>query len=127
MNEFRDQLQHARKAQRNTFIIAGAVMVATSLFVVALMGYVNGTPILIKPEDASQTAKLRVVNGIAGAFARVVYSIAGNITVRVTADGFEDYPIKIKRKLQRETTRQLSDLDLCDHSMLGCDHIYQKR
>lgn len=45
----------------------------------------------------------------------------------VTAEGFEDYPIKIKRKLQRETTRQLSDLDLCDHSMPGCDHVYQKR
>ena len=70
-------------------------MVATSMFVVALMGYVNGTPILIKPEDASQTAKLRVVNGIAGVFARVVYSIAGNIIVRVTADGFEGKVIEI--------------------------------
>ena len=28
----------------------------------------------------------------------------------MTADGFEDYPAQIKRKLQRETTRQLSDL-----------------
>lgn len=28
----------------------------------------------------------------------------------MTADGFEDYPEQIKRKLQRETTRQLSDL-----------------
>lgn len=28
----------------------------------------------------------------------------------VTADGFEDYPEQIKRKLQRETTRQLSAL-----------------
>ncbi|MFK7745787.1 MAG: DUF1194 domain-containing protein [Roseobacter sp.] len=28
----------------------------------------------------------------------------------MTANGFEDYPEQIKRKLQRETTRQLSDL-----------------
>lgn len=28
----------------------------------------------------------------------------------ITAEGFEDYPEKIKRKLQRETTRQLSGL-----------------
>lgn len=29
----------------------------------------------------------------------------------VTANGFEDYPAQIKRKLQRETTKQLSSLD----------------
>ena len=29
----------------------------------------------------------------------------------VTANGFEDYPVQIRRKLQRETTKQLLSLD----------------
>jgi hypothetical protein len=29
----------------------------------------------------------------------------------MTANGFADYPDRIRRKLQRETVRQLSDLD----------------
>ena len=36
--------------------------------------------------------------------------IHGDGAFVVTADGFEDYPEQIKRKLQRETTRQLSHL-----------------
>lgn len=40
----------------------------------------------------------------------------------MTADGFEDYPVQIKRKLQRETTRQLSRLHECDHDFARCDH-----
>ncbi|WP_299781239.1 DUF1194 domain-containing protein [uncultured Roseobacter sp.] len=36
--------------------------------------------------------------------------ILGDGAFVITADGFEDYPAQIKRKLQRETTRQLSHL-----------------
>lgn len=36
--------------------------------------------------------------------------ILGEGAFVITADGFEDYPAQIKRKLQRETTRQLSRL-----------------
>jgi Ca-activated chloride channel family protein len=34
--------------------------------------------------------------------------ILGEGAFVMTADGFEDYPVKIRRKLQRETTRQIS-------------------
>jgi Ca-activated chloride channel family protein len=37
--------------------------------------------------------------------------ILGDGAFVMTADGFEDYPEQIRRKLQRETTRQLSGLD----------------
>ncbi|MEM9576445.1 MAG: DUF1194 domain-containing protein [Pseudomonadota bacterium] len=37
--------------------------------------------------------------------------ILGEGAFVVTADGFEDYPEQIKRKLQRETTKQLSSLE----------------
>ena len=37
--------------------------------------------------------------------------ILGEDAFVITADGFEDYPAQIRRKLQRETTRQLSRLD----------------
>ncbi|MFT5799024.1 MAG: Ca-activated chloride channel family protein [Candidatus Azotimanducaceae bacterium] len=37
--------------------------------------------------------------------------IIGEGAFVVTANGFEDYPAQIKRKLQRETTKQLSSLD----------------
>lgn len=36
--------------------------------------------------------------------------IVGEGAFVVTANGFDDYPEQIRRKLQRETTRQLSDL-----------------
>lgn len=48
--------------------------------------------------------------------------IVGEGAFVVTANGFEDYPEQIKRKLQRETTRQLSGLGICDHSFAACDH-----
>ncbi len=95
MNEFKDQLQQARQAQRKAFIIAGTAIVGILLFVVALIGYVNGTPITIKPKDASEIAKLQIVNGIAGAFSKVVYSMTGDITVLVMAGGFASQDIKI--------------------------------
>jgi Ca-activated chloride channel family protein len=37
--------------------------------------------------------------------------ISGPGAFVVTALGFEDYPAQIKRKLQRETTKQLTGLD----------------
>lgn len=36
--------------------------------------------------------------------------IVGERAFVITANGFEDYPAQIRRKLQRETTRQMSDL-----------------
>ncbi|MFC6588727.1 DUF1194 domain-containing protein [Sulfitobacter pacificus] len=43
----------------------------------------------------------------------------------VSAHGFMDYPAQIRRKLQRETTKQLSRLvppGKCDHTSFSCDH-----
>ncbi|TMM51604.1 DUF1194 domain-containing protein [Sulfitobacter sabulilitoris] len=37
--------------------------------------------------------------------------ITGEGAFVITANGFDDYPAQIRRKLQRETLRQLSDLD----------------
>lgn len=52
--------------------------------------------------------------------------IVGEGAFVITADGFEDYPEQIRRKLERETTKQLSRLELdattCDHSVTRCDH-----
>ena len=52
--------------------------------------------------------------------------IVGEGAFVITASGFDDYPEQIRRKLQRETTKQLSRLpfvlDGCDHSALACDH-----
>ena len=46
----------------------------------------------------------------------------GEAAFVMTASGFDDYPAQIKRKLQRETTRQLSGVCQCDHSIATCDH-----
>ncbi len=40
--------------------------------------------------------------------------IIGEGAFVITANGFEDYPEQIKRKLQRETTKQLSMLDVAE-------------
>lgn len=40
--------------------------------------------------------------------------IHGERAFVITADGFEDYPDKIRRKLQRETTKQISSLGARD-------------
>lgn len=51
--------------------------------------------------------------------------IVGEGAFVITATGFEDYPEQIRRKLQRETTKQLSlsgqDRN-CDHGKYLCDH-----
>jgi Ca-activated chloride channel family protein len=51
--------------------------------------------------------------------------IEGEGAFVITAQGFQDYPAQIRRKLQRETTKQLSRLLLsgkCDHTAFRCDH-----
>lgn len=51
--------------------------------------------------------------------------IEGEGAFVITANGFEEYPAQIRRKLQRETTKQLSRLgltEICDHSSFYCDH-----
>lgn len=51
--------------------------------------------------------------------------IEGEGAFVITANGFGEYPAQIRRKLQRETTKQLSRLvlsDNCDHSAFRCDH-----
>lgn len=51
--------------------------------------------------------------------------IEGEGAFVVSANGFMDYPAQIRRKLQRETTKQLSRLvlpDKCDHTSFSCDH-----
>ncbi len=48
--------------------------------------------------------------------------ILGEGAFVVTANGFEDYPEQIRRKLQRETTRQVSALEKRDHSFAARDH-----
>lgn len=52
--------------------------------------------------------------------------IVGEGAFVITANGFEDYPEQIRRKLERETTKQLSRFDgkgiRCDHSGSACDH-----
>jgi len=51
--------------------------------------------------------------------------IVGEGAFVITANGFEDYPEQIRRKLQRETTKRLSRSALppqCDHNDPACDH-----
>ena len=51
--------------------------------------------------------------------------IVGEGAFVITANGFEDYPAQIRRKLQRETTKQLSlsrVSSICDHGYKKCDH-----
>ena len=52
--------------------------------------------------------------------------IVGEGAFVITASGFDDYPEQIRRKLQRETTKQLSRFPRvqpsCDHAGLQCDH-----
>ncbi|MCV3272204.1 DUF1194 domain-containing protein [Roseobacter sinensis] len=51
--------------------------------------------------------------------------IRGEGAFVMTANGFEDYPAQIRRKLQREITRPLSGYRICDHGAFSCDHSYQ--
>ena len=74
------------------------------------------------PEPISQHAALRAQNITVNAIAIETEAvdltayfyenlITGAGAFVMTADGFEDFPVQIKRKLQRETTRHLSAWD----------------
>jgi formylglycine-generating enzyme required for sulfatase activity len=95
MNEFSEQLRQARRTQQRTFIIFGTAATAVVLFVVALIGYVSGTTVLIKPEDASKTGTIKIVDGIAAIVSQVIYSVTGEISVLVSAEGFESQTVKM--------------------------------
>ncbi len=73
----------------------------------------------VPPQDMRAALRARgvIVNGLAietdDADLTAYYFenlIEGEGAFVITANGFEDYPEQIRRKLQRETTKQLSDL-----------------
>jgi formylglycine-generating enzyme required for sulfatase activity len=89
MNEFNLKLEQAKAGQRKLYILISGVLVLSLITITTLVAYSNGTSIIIKPDDASKIAKVKIIDGIGLSILRVVYSLTGEPIIAVTANGFK--------------------------------------
>ena len=89
MSEFNLKLEHAKASQRKIYAAVAGGLVLSGLLVIAFIAHSNGTSIIVKPDDASKIAKIKVIDGIGLAVSRVVYSLTGKAKIAVSADGFK--------------------------------------
>jgi formylglycine-generating enzyme required for sulfatase activity len=89
MNEFNLKLEQAKSGQRKLYILIAGVLILSLITMTTFIAYSNGTSIIIKPDDASKIAKVKIIDGIGLAISRVVYSLTGESNIAVTANGFK--------------------------------------
>ena len=58
------------------------------LVLAGIVAYSSGTSIKVKPDDATATAKVKLVDGIGFSVSNVIYALFGEPIVAVSADGF---------------------------------------
>lgn len=105
MNQFEHGLRIARARQHAVYAgLAGAV-VLVCLIVAGFIGYSSGTSIEIGPAEAHETGSVELVSGAGLAAGGVVYALAGEPVIRVSAPGFASATRKIAADEKGGTVR----------------------
>jgi formylglycine-generating enzyme required for sulfatase activity len=90
MNQFNKKLDKAQSRQKRIYLISGLMVVSILLLVVALLMYSRGTRVEVMPLEAGKSATISVIDGFSFSIGDVVYSLAGNPVINVSASGFKD-------------------------------------
>ncbi len=89
MNEFNQQIRQAAARQR-LFILSLTITLAVAVLIVGAFAFLlKGTPLQIKPADATRTASVEVTDGIAYLFDGTLFSLSRSPVIHITAEGFK--------------------------------------
>ena len=90
MSQFNKKLDKAQSRQKRLYLISGLMVVSILLLVVVLLLYSRGTRVEVMPLEAGKSATISVIGGFSFSIGNVVYSLAGNPVINVSASGFKD-------------------------------------
>jgi len=82
------ELLRARSRQRRFYLLLTLILFAGMILTTALISFSNGTLINVQPEQAQESAAVKVVGALGGSIRSTVYSLFGNPTIEVSATGF---------------------------------------
>jgi formylglycine-generating enzyme required for sulfatase activity len=88
MNEYKGNMETARRRQRKIYFIGFIFLIVTVLVVGFALLSAGGTPIKVTPTEVQKSAKIIIKSGVAVLFDNVIYSLAGNIKISVEAVGY---------------------------------------
>ncbi|MCP4343824.1 MAG: SUMF1/EgtB/PvdO family nonheme iron enzyme [Desulfobulbaceae bacterium] len=89
MSQFNKKLDQAKSRQKRFYLVGGIALLAILLLMAALFVVSRGTRVEIIPEDAKESAVIRVTEGLGLSVGDTVYSFARNPVITVTAPGFK--------------------------------------
>ncbi len=90
MSQFNKKLDKAQSRQKKIYLISGLMVVSILLLVVILLMYSRGTRVEVMPLEAGKSATISVIDGFSFSIGDVVYSLAGNPVINISASGFKD-------------------------------------
>jgi formylglycine-generating enzyme required for sulfatase activity len=90
MSQFNKKLNKAQSRQKRIYLISGVMVLSILFLIVALLIYARGTRVEVMPLEAGKSATISVIDGFSFSIGDVVYSLAGNPVINVSASGFKD-------------------------------------
>ena len=90
MSQFSKKLDKAQNRQKRIYLISGLMVVSILLLIVLLLMYSRGTRVEVMPLEAGKSATINTIDGFSFSIGDVVYSLAGNPVINVSASGFKD-------------------------------------
>ncbi len=99
------ELLRAKARQRRLYILVGLTLFCAAIFTLAVIAFSNGTAIEIHPQEAKDSAIVRVSGGLGAAIGNTAYSLRSQPSIEVSAAGFK--PLR-KTLLASETGGTIS-------------------
>jgi len=82
------ELLRAKSRQHQFYLLLTLALFFGAIFTTGLISFSNGTLINVQPEQAQDSAVLKVTGALGGSIGSTVYSLFGNPTIEVSATGF---------------------------------------
>jgi len=103
MSPFKDDILKARARQRMMYLLMFLGLMLAAVIGVSVLIFANATPVLVSPDEASKTAKIKISKGLGVIVDDVVYTVMTPPEIVVTAKGYQDnrYQITTRDQGQR--------------------------
>jgi len=88
MNPYNQDIAAAQTRQRNLYIALFFGVLFASIAAFFVLIFTNGTPLVVNPDEATKTARVKISKGVGLIFDDIVYSLMTPPEIRVTASGF---------------------------------------
>ncbi len=89
MSQFNKKLDQAKSRQKQIYLIAGIILLASLLIMVVLFVIARGTRVEIIPGDAKKHAVYKITKGLGFCLGDTVYSLARNLTLTASSPGYK--------------------------------------